>query len=55
MKYPLQIELEKDFSECVKLLGATQNGDNPLAHEIATKFFKAITRINQICVDRKRY
>ena len=55
MKYPLQKELEQDFNECVKLLSATQSGNDPLANEIATKYFKAITRINQICVDRKRY
>ena len=55
MKYPLQIEIEKDFNECVKLLGATQNGDNPLANEIAQKYFNAINRINYLCVNRKRY
>lgn len=55
MKYPLQIEIEKDFNECVKLLGATQNGDNPLANEIAQKYFNAINRINDLCVNRKRY
>ena len=55
MKYPLQIELEKDFNECVKLLSATQNGDNPLANEIAQKYFNAINRINDLCVNRKRY
>lgn len=55
MKYPLQIELEKDFNECVKLLSATQNGSYPLAREIAQKYFNAINRINEICINRKRY
>ena len=55
MKYPLQKELEKDFNECVKLLSATQNGNDPLANEIATKYLNAINRINEICINRKRY
>ena len=55
MKYPLQIELEKDFSECVKLISATQNDGGSLAYEIAQKYLNAINRINEICVNRKRY
>lgn len=55
MKYPLQKELENDFNECVKLLNETQNVDYKLAHEIAQKYFNAINRINDICVNRKRY
>ena len=55
MKYPLQIELEKDFQESVKLVQSTMASGNSELQEIANKYFNAITRINQICVDRKRY
>ena len=55
MKYPLQKELEKDFNECVKLLKDTQHTDYKLAHEIAQKYFDAIGRINEICVNRNRF
>ena len=53
--YPLQEEIQKDWQESVKLVQSTMNGDNPLASEIATKYYNAITRINDLCVNRKRF
>ena len=55
MKYPLQKELEKDLQESCKLVQSTMASGDANAQEIATKYFNAITRINQICVDRNRY
>ena len=56
MKYPLQKELEKDLQESVKLLGET----HVVAHTerermIAQKYYDAIQRINDICVNRNRF
>ncbi|MBO7693050.1 MAG: hypothetical protein J6T10_10510 [Methanobrevibacter sp.] len=53
--YPLQEEINKDFQESAKLVQACMVGNNPLAQEIADKYFNAITRINDICVNRKRF
>ena len=53
--YPLQEEIQKDLQESCKLLQQTMASGNAIAEEIATKYFNAITHINQICVDRKRY
>lgn len=55
MKYPLQKELEQALQESCKLVQSTMDSGNPVAQEIATKYFKAITRINDICVNRNRY
>ena len=51
--YPLQEEIQKALIE-----SASINAKFPSeidGKEVAEKYFKAITRINQICVDRKRY
>lgn len=53
--FPLQEELNNDFQESAKLVQASMVGNNPLAQEIANKYFNAITRINDICVNRKRF
>lgn len=55
MKYPLQKELEKDLQESCKLIQTGMASGDAKVQEIATLYFNAITRINQICVDRKRY
>ena len=55
MKYPLQKELEKDLQESVKLLGNVQIHGTDAEKEIASKYYNAINRINDICVNRKRY
>ena len=54
MKFPLQKEIEKDLTESANLLSQANNGEAD-AQGIAKKYFDAITRINQICADRKRY
>lgn len=53
MKYPLQKELEKDLNQAMNYVVATI--DDPKAHEVATNFYNAIHRINEICVNRKRF
>lgn len=55
MKYPLQKELEQDLQESCKLVQQAMASGDAKQQEIATKYFNAITRINQVCVDRKRY
>ena len=55
MKYPLQKELEKDLQESARMVQRAMKSGNQEELEIATLYFNAITRINQICVDRKRY
>lgn len=59
MKYPLQIELEKDLQESVSLLARTYNYEESdpikLCKEIARKYSDAIQRINAICVNRNRF
>ena len=55
MKYPLQIELEKDLDESVKLFGDVQIHGTDAERNIASKYYHAIKRISDICVNRKRY
>lgn len=55
MKYPLQIELEKCINESAKLLVVANTTGNNVAIDIANKYLSAINRINEICVNRKRY
>ena len=55
MKYPLQKELEKDITESFNAVADAFKDGNSTAISIANKFYDAIKRINQICVDRKRY
>ena len=55
MKYPLQIEIEKSMSEAFNEVSeAYKSGDVKLRH-LASKYYDAIKRINDICVNRKRY
>ena len=55
MKYPLQIELEHDMQESFNEVSeAYKSGDAKLRH-LASKYYNAIKRINDICVNRKRY
>ena len=53
MKYPLQIELEKDLKQATDYVVATM--DNPMAHEVALNYYNAIKQIETICANRKRY
>ena len=55
MKYPLQKELEKDLREALKLLTNVQVYGTDAEKEIASKYYNAIVRIDDICVNRKRY
>lgn len=55
MKYPLQKELEKDLQESARMVQRAMKSGNQEELEIANNYFNAITRINQLCVDRKRY
>ena len=55
MKYPLQKELEKDLHESARLMQRAMQSGNQEELEIANSYFNAITRINQLCVDRNRY
>lgn len=55
MKYPLQKELEKDLQESVTLLGNVQIAGTDAEREIASKYYNAIKRINEICANRNRY
>ena len=51
----LQKEIDRDFKESANLMQSVMASSDPLVQEIANKYFNAITRINQICVNRKRY
>ena len=55
MKYPLQKELEKDLQESARMVQRAMKSGNQEELDIANNYFNAITRINQLCVDRKRY
>ena len=59
MKYPLQKELEKDLLESTEVLAvAYTNKENPTLEQfqqLASKYHNAIKRINDICVNRKRF
>ena len=59
MKYPLQIELEKDLLESTEILGSTYTRSEFVTltemRDLATKYHNAIKRINDICVNRKRF
>lgn len=60
MKYPLQVELEKDLKESFDLFSNIVTGLKPddamkFATHIANCYYTAIKRITDICVNRKRY
>ena len=53
VKFPLQQEIERARMEaCELLLSHPEEGP---AHEIAGKYHKAISQIQKICEDRKRF
>lgn len=57
--YPLQDEIQKDLLESSETLGATYTRSNFVSlleyRELAQNYYNAIKRINEICVNRKRY
>lgn len=55
IKYPLQIEIEKDLQESVKILGDVLTSNDATLIEVANKYYNAIKRINDICVNRNRF
>ena len=55
MKYPLQKEIEKAVNESAQLVNQTLENGSEKEREIARKYFKAITQINDICVKRNRF
>ena len=61
MKYPLQIELENDMKESFMLFqkASFDYNDvkllNQLTKDLARSYYNAIQRINDICVNRKRF
>ena len=59
MKYPLQKELEQDLLESTETLGASYTRTEFVTlteyRDLATKYHNAIKRINDICVNRKRF
>lgn len=58
IKYPLQIEIEKDINQSIELLEQAHNCKNP-THEdlvkVARHYYNAIKRINEICKNRNRF
>lgn len=61
MKYPLQKEIEQDMKDAFDLFNKASMDYNSLellnklTKEIASKYYNAIKRINDICVNRNRY
>lgn len=55
MKYPLQIELEKDLQEAIEQLDESLKHKDGRRIGIARCYYNAIKRITDICVDRNRY
>ena len=53
--YPLQQAINDALIESASILANIPFDDGSGLSEVANKYFKAITRINDICVDRKRY
>jgi len=55
MKYPLQIELEKDLKESIEELDNAMKSQDGRRITIARMYYNAIKRINDICVNRNRF
>ena len=55
MKYPLQIELEKDLQESIEQLDDALKSNDGRRIGIARCYYNAIKRITDICVNRKRF
>lgn len=58
IKAPLQVEIEKDLDQSIELLAQAHKSSNP-THEdlvlVATYYYNAIKRINEICKNRNRF
>lgn len=55
MKYPLQKELEKDLQESIEQLEESLKSKDGRRIGIARRYYNAIKRINDICVNRNRF
>ena len=58
IKYPLQIEIDKDLEESISLLEQAHNCNNPTHFDlvkVARSYYNAIKRINEICKNRNRF
>lgn len=60
MKYPLQIEIDKDLDQAINLLDQAHNSsDESLMRydliKMAQYYYNAIKRIKEICVNRNRF
>lgn len=53
--YPLQDEIQKDLIESAKFVFDEKINTDPITRYIAERYYRAITRINDICVNRKRF
>lgn len=54
MVYPLQKEIQNALIDASKLKVKASNGEVS-AEQVADEYFKAIVRINDICVNRNRF
>ena len=55
MKYPLQKELEHDLQESIEQLDDAMKSQDGKRITTARCYYNAIKRINDICVNRKRF
>jgi len=58
IKYPLQIEIDKDLEESISLLEQAHNCNDPTHYDlvkVARSYYNAIKRINEICKNRNRF
>lgn len=55
IKYPLQVEIEKNLRQAVELLGDVMSTEDATLIDVANKYYNAIKRINDICVNRNRF
>lgn len=55
MKYKLQKEIENALQESATLVGTYAINGSDAERELASKYFNAIKRINDVCVNRNRY
>lgn len=58
IKYPLQIEIDKDLEESISLLEQAHSCNDPTHFDlvkVARNYYNAIKRINEICKNRNRF
>lgn len=55
IKYPLQIEIEKDLQESIEQLDESLKSSDGRRIGIARCYYNAIKRIKEICENRNRF